>query len=278
MGRIRMIATDLDGTYMPNLVELVEENIKAVGEAKKAGIKVVPCTGRHWGFARYALASANFDGLCITSNGAAIRDTQTGEDKRVHLIDPARLPAVVQYLSGRGKVIASTRDSFFVHSPEQEAFLVVEESYPINSPYGIRRASYRDWETMLEACNSQVERLVYRVEDTGLDAICTVQEALASILPLEVTSPFPGAMELMAKGCTKANGVKEVAELYGIPREAVLAIGDNINDMSMVTWAGVGVAVDSGQDELKQVADIVAPGCIDGGLAKIIYDCIDGKI
>lgn len=69
---IKLIVTDLDGTFVPSLGELIPENLAALRAAKEAGIRVCACTGRHWNFARCVLEAGEFDPLCITSNGAAI--------------------------------------------------------------------------------------------------------------------------------------------------------------------------------------------------------------
>ena len=95
---IKLIVTDLDGTFVPSLGELIPENLAALRAAKEAGIRVCACTGRHWNFARCVLEAGEFDPLCITSNGAAIVETHTGRYEKLSPIDPQRLDEVLEFL------------------------------------------------------------------------------------------------------------------------------------------------------------------------------------
>ena len=61
----------------------------------------------------------------------------------------------------------------------------------------------------------------------------------------------------MAKGVTKATGIEAIRAYYDIPLEHVIAFGDNENDMDMISYAGIGVAMGNAMEELKAAADFV---------------------
>ena len=82
-----------------------------------------------------------------------------------------------------------------------------------------------------------------------------------------LTSSNPGLIEIMAAGSGKRAGVKQLAQLLHIPRENVMACGDQYNDVGMIQWAGIGVAMGNAQPRVKQLADYVAPVYTDGGVA-----------
>ena len=65
------------------------------------------------------------------------------------------------------------------------------------------------------------------------------------------------SMEIVAKGCSKASGMKTLLEYLKIKPEEVMAIGDHTNDMEVIKSAGLGVAVANAQPELKEIADYV---------------------
>ena len=65
-------------------------------------------------------------------------------------------------------------------------------------------------------------------------------------------------MEVLAPGVSKGEGLKLLADKLGIDSSEVMACGDNMNDMAMVTWAGTGVAVANAVPALKEAADYVA--------------------
>ena len=77
--------------------------------------------------------------------------------------------------------------------------------------------------------------------------------------------------ELTAPGCTKGRALKTLAELLAVPREAVAAAGDQGNDVDMVAWAGMGMAVRTGPPELREVADVLIAGPEEAGLADAIH-------
>ena len=64
-------------------------------------------------------------------------------------------------------------------------------------------------------------------------------------------------IEIMPKGIDKGYGLSVVADSLGISRDETVAVGDSMNDLAMVEWAGVGVAVSNADERLKSAADIV---------------------
>ena len=82
-----------------------------------------------------------------------------------------------------------------------------------------------------------------------------------------MTSSLKGNREIMVVGADKANAAKILAARLGIPREQVLAIGDQRNDIELIAWAGIGVAMGNAVPELKALADWVTVTNDEDGLA-----------
>ena len=78
MRDIRLIVTDLDGTFLNGYRSFHPDNAKAIRAAQEAGIMVCACTGRCYEMAKSPIVMAGFDRLAILSNGAAIKDFRTG--------------------------------------------------------------------------------------------------------------------------------------------------------------------------------------------------------
>ena len=297
---IKLIVTDLDGTFVPSLGELIPENLAALRAAKEAGIRVCACTGRHWNFARCVLEAGEFDPLCITSNGAAIVETHTGRYEKLSPIDPQRLDEVLEFLleeapqrasgphtfdrngyGGRGGaeyVRTCNKDYFSTYNPNQGEFMVEVRSYPWRMDYPIVTRSYRDYAHWVDSTRQDTERILYDIGRNGMEDCQALKERLAPLLPLEVTSAYGTIMEIMAPDATKGNALTWLSRHYEVPREQILAIGDNINDIPMIRWAGVGVAVSDGHPALLEQADLIAPSCREGAVAKIIADCAAGRL
>ena len=85
----------------------------------------------------------------------------------------------------------------------------------------------------------------------------------AALLPNPLTQREMDVLEWVARGKTN----RDVAEILGIPREETIAIGDGENDISMLRWAGLGIAMANAPENVKAAADVIAPACDEDGAA-----------
>ena len=90
----------------------------------------------------------------------------------------------------------------------------------------------------------------------------------------EITQSGRYALEVNNKGVSKGRAVKALAEEYKIKREEIICIGDNENDLSMITYAGLGVAMGNAIDSLKEKADYITESNDKNGVAKVIYEFV----
>ena len=90
----------------------------------------------------------------------------------------------------------------------------------------------------------------------------------------EVVSSGEDNVEIMKKGSSKGEAVKILAQKLNIKREEIICIGDNENDISMIKFAGLGIAVANGIDELKRQANYVTDTNMNSGVAKAIHKFI----
>jgi Cof subfamily protein (haloacid dehalogenase superfamily) len=79
-------------------------------------------------------------------------------------------------------------------------------------------------------------------------------------------------LEFMPPGVNKGKALAVVAQYYGIPREKVIAFGDAGNDMPVIEWAGLGVAMENARPEAKAVADRIAPRYDEDGVAVVLEE------
>jgi hydroxymethylpyrimidine pyrophosphatase-like HAD family hydrolase len=77
-------------------------------------------------------------------------------------------------------------------------------------------------------------------------------------------------IEVVPPEVSKSAALAFLGTLYGIDRSEMISVGDNFNDMDMIAWTGLGVAVDNAPDEVKALADVIAPSNDDEGVACII--------
>ena len=82
-------------------------------------------------------------------------------------------------------------------------------------------------------------------------------------------------LEILRDGINKGSALKWLCDKKGIKRENVIAFGDNYNDIEMIEFAGVGVAMENGEEELKKSADYIALNNNDDGVGKFLKDFLD---
>lgn len=94
-------------------------------------------------------------------------------------------------------------------------------------------------------------------------------------IPLNYVFSEYNYLEILPEASSKGNALKKLAKSESIPIEQTIAIGDNLNDVSMIKAAGLGVAVENAQEEVKKCADYITKGNDDEGVAEVIYKVIN---
>nr|PZN40190.1 MAG: hypothetical protein DIU70_08390 [Bacillota bacterium] len=123
----------------------------------------------------------------------------------------------------------------------------------------------------------QAREPVFKIFVVGLDEAGRrrVADRLAAALPtLHITSSGPDNLEVSAPQAHKGWGLRMLAESLRVPREAVFAIGDGLNDLEMLEYAGLGVAMGNGAPEVLARADWVAPRVEEDGVARAVEQWI----
>jgi len=101
-----------------------------------------------------------------------------------------------------------------------------------------------------------------------------MQERIKEFKNIESAQSWFGALDISPLGDNKGNAVKKLCEHYNVLPEEVIAFGDNLNDISMIKYAGLGVAMGNAEEKLKIIADYVTDTNDNDGVAKAIYKFI----
>lgn len=254
MRDIELIVTDLDGTFTNSKYDFCPENREAVLLAQEQGIKVCACTARNWGLAKGQVRRAGFDNWAVSSNGASLVDIKTGLPVVRHRLDPEDVEKLL--LLG-------------VRHDARVAIYTNEQILYLDGHSAAHYATYPgDWENVdrdlaipVTCCKSILEMVVLGAESSELieitkPALLGLSEEENDYLKGFSVSGIGGhCVFVLPKGVSKLSGVMELSQRLGIPSERVMTIGDNINDVDMLKWAGVGIAVSDGDEAAKAAAD-----------------------
>ncbi len=262
--RIRLIASDLDGTLLDPDGRLSERTIAAIAAAAAAGITFIAATGRSFRTAEHRLRPAPALRTVVCSNGALVYDLHDDRIDRVNPIGGDVLRDLFQRLRSAVPELRfgwETRGGFGV---ERDFGRKPGDSEHDSSLFG----GPQELSQVAEAIKAFVAHPT--VEQVELQRLVTPH------MPAGLNGATSGArfVEVTAAGVDKGAAVAALAAEWGIDRSQVVAIGDQMNDESMLRWAGTAVAMGNARPELKALADVVAPSVHEQGAARIIEQLV----
>ncbi|MFB9972429.1 HAD family phosphatase [Allobacillus sp. SKP2-8] len=244
-----IIALDLDGTLLTDQKTISEKNLKTIQAAKEAGHIVVIATGRpHRGSKQY-YAQMDLTTPMVNMNGAYVhhpRDKSWGVKHSPMPKDTAYDIFDIANHYGSKNIMAEIIDQVYIEKND--------ESHMTNFfTAGLEESAiFGDLKENLKTDPSSI--LIY----PDKEAVPKIQEALnenhASLIDhRKWMDPF-NVVEVIRSGLHKAIGLQMISKYYDIPQERIIAFGDEDNDLEMIEYAGVGVAMGNGIDELKTLA------------------------
>jgi len=250
---VRLIALDIDGTLLDSEWKLPEANRSAIAEATRRGIEVALVTGRRYDFAMPIARKLDLPVTMIVNNGALVR-THDGETHLRHLLPRATAERVLDitrpWREGAGVVFDRPREN-------QIVLEVVETDDPIRSAYYARNKQFISQAKPLESCLTEDP---IQVMLSGTVAPMRAAELVLRAAPfadafgLAVTvyeSKDFAMIDVIHPQCSKGASLAEWATLRGFAREEVMAIGDNHNDLEMLSFAGIPIVMGNSVPELK---------------------------
>jgi Cof subfamily protein (haloacid dehalogenase superfamily) len=267
---IRLLVLDVDGTVTNSRHEVAESTCRAIRRVREAGVRVMLATGRRYRDALPVAERLEIVEPLVTASGALVKRPGDHVTLRRAAFSPGVLAGVLEIVVGLGHEPVIYTDSFADGFDFHCRSLAAAEA-TAGAGFGeyLRR-----------------NRHVARVEpdlhaQPPADAFAGFamgrQEAMAR-LEAELLGRFADALsmhtirspryaewlcEIAPAAVTKWSGVAAVAGDWGIPPEAICAVGDDVNDLPMVRAAGLGLAMGNARPELQAVADAVV-GLHDG--------------
>ncbi|MGE6630570.1 sugar-phosphatase [Bacillus sp. NPDC077027] len=265
----KLIAIDMDGTLLNDHHVVPSDVYEAIQQAKAEGVKIVLCTGRPLGgVSRYLkeLQLDEKDDYVIAYNGALVQNSHTNEVVSELTLSYEDLISLYE-LSRELDTPMHYFDSSYLYSPNRDiSEYTVHESYLTKLPLKYLPVEEADPAMKLPKMMyiDQPERL-----EKTIQAIPS--EVKEKYMMVKSTDFF---LEILHPNVSKGNAVKLLAETLGIQREEVMAIGDNGNDVSMIEFAGCGVAMGNAIDDVKKVADVVTKTNNEAGVAHVLRELV----
>jgi Cof subfamily protein (haloacid dehalogenase superfamily) len=261
---IRLVATDLDGTLLRPDGTVSSRTHEALQRVQDAGMTVVLVSARPPRILREIARALDISGLAICCNGALVYDLD-GDTIVQHWPLSATLAR---------RLITILRNTFsnLMFACECGLEFACEPDFHRLSLIMEKKAVYID--DALSFCNQPLTKLLalhstYEVED--------FHRHVSSLLGEEVIVTHSGAsfLEISAAGVTKARALATLCEERGITPDEVVAFGDMPNDLSMLNWAGYGVAVANAHPLVRASADAITRSNSEDGVAVALEELLN---
>ena len=252
---VRLIAIDIDGTLLDEHSQLPAINRNAVAEAAARGIEVALVTGRRYDFAMPIAKQFPCQLTMIVNNGALVKST-AGDTHLVKLL-PRRVAGQVIGAAGAFRDLASV--CFDRPRANQVIYERIDWNDPLRGGYFQRNRQYLAEISPLENCLTEDP---IQVMFTGyLDEVREVETFLSGLAFADEYSVAMtvydkrdfGLVDVIAPGCSKGATLAEWVSRRGWSRDDVMAIGDNLNDLEMLQFAGLPVVMGNSVPELKSL-------------------------
>lgn len=267
---IRLIAFDLDGTFLDDQKNIPEENLASLYEAAEAGIRIVPATGRIVRGVPEAIRKLPFVRYYITANGSYVYDAETDSAVARAEIPLARAVEFYRYADTLGVLYDCYRDNWGYMTD----WMLARATEAIPDP-GIRR--------LITTLRTPVPELKQYLLDTGTDVqklqlyfddpaqrLRELTELPRRFPDLSISSSVPFNIEINAHTATKGHALLALCAHLGLSPSQSMALGDGTNDSDMLEKAGIGVAMQNADPKLKAVADVVTDTNNQAGFAKAV--------
>lgn len=255
---MRLIAVDVDGTLLGSDGRISRRTLAALDAARAAGWPVVVATGRPAVYAQRVLRDLPAATHLVSSDGAEVA-TASGEVLHRVAMPMTRASAVVRRLrrdvDGVGFSLITETDA--VYEPGFELLTPV----PVSTGRRVR--------DVLDASGAQVHRLSAFHAALGAWGLL---ELLPPVLDDGTVPAHAGidAVNLLPTAVDKATGLAHLCERLGLAAAQVVAFGDQVNDLGMLRWAGLGVAMGNAVAAVAEAADEVTASNDDDGIALVV--------
>lgn len=257
---IKLVAIDMDGTLLNEHSRINPKVCETIKQAKAKGVKIVLCTGRPLPGVSEHLATLGLtdsEDYVVTYNGGLVLNTHTQEVIACHTLshdDYLQIDTLARQL--KVHLHTTTEDTIYTSNRDISPY-TVHEAYLVNMPI-----KYRTPEEITEELKI-IKMMMIDEPEILSRAIKQIPSAFHENYTMVQSAPY--FYEFLNKQTNKGEALKELAEYLGIKQAEVMAIGDAENDLAMIRYAGLGIAMGNGTPDVKTAADqIVATNQEDG--------------
>jgi hypothetical protein len=252
----KLFVADMDGTLLNDDKKLSDKNIQAIKKLQDFGIKFAVATGRHDSMIKSYLKHLDLHVPVISCNGAIVREPFSDQiflsealpqEQSLKVIDMCKERNADFHIYGHESIFGEKLNHKMLYYHNLNKSLPSEEQTKLVKVPDCKDAILNDSEPLYK---------FLIISDRNKDLL-DIMDGLAKIEGLTACQSMPTLCDVMKEGVSKAFALQKLSESLGIMRKEIVAIGDQFNDIDLIEYAGLGIAVANAEDALKKKADIV---------------------
>lgn len=262
--REKVLVLDIDGTLTNSRKEITPSTKEAIQDIMLNGHKVILASGRPTpGMRRYEeeLELEKYGGYLLSFNGGRIVDCRSGEIIYQRTLPLTIIPGLYGFAKRNGCGLITYLGSTVISAFEPDEYIELEAR--------INGLPVKPVENFVDFVDFEINKcLMTKDAETAAMLEKELQEKYGDWVSIYRSEPF--FIEIMPRNVNKASSLEKMLVAIGQKRENTICCGDGFNDISMIKYAGVGVAMGNAQPEVKAAADYITATNDEDGLVQVI--------
>lgn len=260
-----LIVLDLDGTLLTDEKVISAKTKNILQQAKNEGHEVMIATGRPYRSSEMYYKELGLSTPIVNFNGAFVHHPRNSSWKTLHTpIDLKVVKQVVEAVESYSikNMLAEVLDDVYLHYHDEK----ILSAFSLGNP----QVTTGDLKSLLK---TDPTSLLIHAEEDSVDLVRQhLRDVHAEVIDHRRWGAPWDVIEIVKHGLNKAVGLSHVSEFLNIPQERIIAFGDEDNDLEMIEYAGVGVAMGNAISPLKNIANEVTLSNNEDGIAELLIE------
>lgn len=264
----KLLVLDIDGTLTNSEKQITENTRKGIINIMERGHKVILASGRPTpGMKRYAeeLELEKYGGYLLSFNGGRIVNCKTGEIVYQKTLPSDAIAGLYKYATEHDAGLITYLGDNIILGTRMDDYIAIESR--------INGMEVKKVDDFVKYVDFDVNKCLMTAEPEKAEIyVKELNDKYGEYLSIYRSEPF--FIEIMPKNVDKAQSLDRMLSTVGLTRENTICCGDGFNDMSMIQYAGVGVAMENAQPDVKKVADYITKSNDEDGIVMVIDEFI----
>lgn len=274
--KYRLVCSDVDGTLIDHEGVIPQANQIALQELSLRRVHIAITTGRMYRAVRQMASHYGISPYIVCSNGAVVADP-SGKILQGSFFRQETMERICSIgREYRCLIGFNVMDGVWYNGRNHFEDRLYHEANRLYGGTGHKiKVRYMEGYQIPEGCRDVAKISLWAANENDFEALKSRIENLNEVC---VTTAMKWNLELTVSGVSKWSGIQVLLKELDLVPKDVISIGDTMNDGEMVLRAGKGVCMGNGQEALKELADYIADTNENGGVAQVIWLCLEGKL